>query len=955
MLLSIVLAAAIGFKLAEPARVSIVVERTDGTRVRNLIADQEFTAGAHSVEWDERDDNGKGVTPGEYRWRGITHSELRATYCGSFYSPGSTPWKQHTRPGGWNISPSGSGGWLSDHEAPWCVFTDESNVYLGCRMAEAGDAIIKCDLDGNKVWGQMWLGLSGANAMCTEGDVLYVAGEGGWQGERLGVNLYNIKDYQWVMPPKEITARHIQHDSAWVREASSNFCGIAGMYLTPQHIVLALNDKRRLAFFDRKTGLHDHDEPLKNARSLALKPSTKLMRGMATDAEGNIYRCATNAAEQCIKVFAPNGKLVRTIGKPGGRTEGKFNPLAMSNPVDVAVDARGLIWVCENSFYPKRVSVWTRDGKLVRDYIGTPFYGGGGSLIGHTAYYSGMRFKFNNDFSAATLDALLLIPAAHTNLPVTLKKEGPSDVMEWRGRRYLIDDDGPCKTYTFIGEEVGDNLVPRVIVGSEGRGTYIWQNGVKTALPNLAYGSEWALRIGPQMEIVMRTLDKKSLAILKPCAGTELRYDPSQIEFIKLPEEFTPVCSLAMTSDSAAFIINRGGCGNQGSGDNIFGAISRDGKILWTYPNPYPSNTHNSPMPHRGELRHTLGIEGFANAAHSKLMLLNGNKGTRYLFTTDGIFVQELFGDMRDSSGSTQNFSAAQRGMNLAAKSLSDECFGGWMGNVGSQVYLIEGKDSLNVCKLDGTQSIKPLQGGSLRVTQTASANSAQSQAVPKQIRAVRAGGFGLADGWWRLAQNTAREGNFCFALGVLNSALRLWINVDDATPFENAATDLNTIFHYGDAIDLRWEGDVQADKHRTTAAARDLRFVIAPTPNGIAVMRYTFVDKDATSVPVEFASPVSTYKVARVEQLTNIKPVVTRRTGGYSLTIDLPWQSALGESDAPQARTLRRADVGVIFGDATGSRTIRRSYFFDPASQEVSDIPSETRVNPSAWGTVEF
>ena len=33
----------------------------------------------------------------------------------------------------------------------------------------------------------------------------------------------------------------------------------------------------------------------------------------------------------------------------------------------------------------------------------------------------------------------------------------------------------------------------------------------------------------------------------------------------------------------------------------------------------------------------------------------------------------------------------------------------------------------------------------------------------------------------------------------------------------------------------------------------------------------------------------------------------------------------------------------------------MRRAYYFDPGSQEVSDIPSETRVNPSAWGTLEF
>jgi hypothetical protein len=33
----------------------------------------------------------------------------------------------------------------------------------------------------------------------------------------------------------------------------------------------------------------------------------------------------------------------------------------------------------------------------------------------------------------------------------------------------------------------------------------------------------------------------------------------------------------------------------------------------------------------------------------------------------------------------------------------------------------------------------------------------------------------------------------------------------------------------------------------------------------------------------------------------------------------------------------------------------MRRQYLFDPGSQEVSDIPSEVRVDPSAWGAFEF
>ena len=86
---------------------------------------------------------------------------------------------------------------------------------------------------------------------------------------------------------------------------------------------------------------------------------------------------------------------------------------------------------------------------------------------------------------------------------------------------------------------------------------------------------------------------------------------------------------------------------------------------------------------------------------------------------------------------------------------------------------------------------------------------------------------------------------------------------------------------------------------------------------------------------------------------MADAKVEVKRRKGGYMARIDIPWKS-LGEK-VPFAGGIRRADAGVIFGDAAGARAMRRQYLFDPGSQEVSDIPSEVKVDPSAWGTFEF
>ena len=74
----------------------------------------------------------------------------------------------------------------------------------------------------------------------------------------------------------------------------------------------------------------------------------------------------------------------------------------------------------------------------------------------------------------------------------------------------------------------------------------------------------------------------------------------------------------------------------------------------------------------------------------------------------------------------------------------------------------------------------------------------------------------------------------------------------------------------------------------------------------------------------------------------------------GYEFVANIPW-SILGEREMPKHGETRRADVGVLFGDADGSTTSRRAYLFDRESQVVSDLPSEVRACPANWGAVSF
>jgi hypothetical protein len=181
---------------------------------------------------------------------------------------------------------------------------------------------------------------------------------------------------------------------------------------------------------------------------------------------------------------------------------------------------------------------------------------------------------------------------------------------------------------------------------------------------------------------------------------------------------------------------------------------------------------------------------------------------------------------------------------------------------------------------------------------------------------------------------------------------IKLRVEVKDPSPFSNSGDAPHLLFHSGDAVDFRWSTDNTADPKRTKPVRGDVRFVIAPMGEEIAVVKYVFVDPAAKTPPVEFASPVGLEKVARVEKVADAKAEVKRSKDGYVLDVLIPWKE-IGEAKMPKLEP-RYGDIGVIFGDDSGTRAMRRTYYFDKGSQEVSDIPSETRVNPSAWGRIE-
>ncbi len=128
---------------------------------------------------------------------------------------------------------------------------------------------------------------------------------------------------------------------------------------------------------------------------------------MTIGAGGEIF-LSDNGTDQDVKVYDSQGKLLREIGKKGGRSlKGQWDPTGVYQPHGVAVDREGKLWVTETDEYPRRVSVWNaKSGAFIREFLGPVYYGSPYGAIDpadHTRWLGGgIQWKLDFDQKTAT-------------------------------------------------------------------------------------------------------------------------------------------------------------------------------------------------------------------------------------------------------------------------------------------------------------------------------------------------------------------------------------------------------------------------------------------------------------------------------------------------------------------------------------------------------------------------
>ena len=825
---------AVPFTLKEPGFVTLVIEDKNGIRVRNLLAETWFEAGKNTAWWDGLDDLGrdvaaarhgvykipaKPVIPGTYQVRGLVRGKLDASYEFSVYTEGSTPWSTDDHLGAWlaNHTPPQAAVFLPPNQSP----TGEPAVYLGCFVTEGPDGLAWVDLDGNKKGGKKWIGGAWTAAPYIARDAgdkaakdVYAYVGAVWETEKnsgeaeLRLTALTAKADKPVLLHRLGKLGAIGPQTGTLPPQVEKGDEIGGLAVHNGIAVVSLTVKNQLLLVDVLTGKILGTEALQHPRGLAFDATGQLLAISGTrvirfknitttplsaatdlitngleapvaitlDAAGQIYISDGGASHQ-VKVFTATGKPVRSIGQPGKPAAGPYNELHMNNPAGIAIDSRQQLWVTEQDYLPKRVSVWSLDGKLVKAFYGPGKYGGGGYLDPEdkTKFYYAeetrgvMEFKLNWESGTSKLTQVLY-RKEEAAMPLAFRSAAPENIIHYKGKRYFTNcyNSSPTSGHNtaFLFVERNGLITPIAAMGSADAWNLLKQDQFKARWPE---GVDLNAK-GPKASALFIWTDRNADAQVQPeelffskgaASGITVMNDLSfclvhngnalQFPPLAFTSAGVPDYSFAKARTWATGVMPPASSG----GNQLFVASDsvmiatvgiepfhkysisgiKNGKPAWSYPNLWPGlhASHEAPLPGFpgqliGPTRALGGLIDLKTGA-GPLLAVNSNHGMVYFFTADGLLAATLFEPMR--SGKRWRMPIAQRGMSLDGITLGEENFWPTITQTKEgEVFMVDGARS-SLVRVNGLKSIQRLPVSSLQVT-----NETLEQCQAWQIKA---------------------------------------------------------------------------------------------------------------------------------------------------------------------------------------------------------------------------
>ncbi len=1014
-------------------KVSVNILGERGEVLREVIGGEPHDKGTLRVRWDGRDQWGAPLTPGTYKWGAYLSPGLKARYVGTVGTSGGRGFETE----------DGRGLWGGDHGAAVGVAADATGMYFLWAVAESGRAVVKTDYDGNVLWRKTPFvggGFGPFYAIAANGQYVYIAHESDdWQllarldagtGELLtfpnGQSLARIARGKLIKMPEDTTPL------LTVRRMPPVTAGLAA---SEREIFMPQYPENVIHVVDAMTGKVTRNLRCPGPRGVALdglgdlyavsfpengparivkftgadgEPATVISTDLvapwcvAVDSADNLHVTDLGKSQQ-VKIFSSSGRLLRTLGKVGGRPwGGAYDASSFLLPAGISADAKGGILVAEASL-PKVMSRFdAANGKLLRRWFGAVAYASQNTpdpLDPALQYYQVTpdgehRKALGGGICRARVP--FESPDAYWYLP-RLGGQNVGNLSDYFGSPVTVLADNH-QTYIFGDSGHGvlridaDRLVPvgSLIPRSRGGPLAVWSDANADGLSQPGeiqtldvIGGQSIGRLGnsagsmwmqPNGDVYLMTCSNRILKI--PGAGFTasgaIRWDVAKASWVvpvvaaNMPTENNKwntsprngllgvrvdhegniyVCYNANAPYAAGGMTEsmREGLGHTSGMTAVkIGKFSPDGKPLWTVGRKATAAARPGEMYHFWAMGGLVGNRYIAGASEW---------GQIYFYTHDGFFVDAIMNNPGLSPpAGPYTFGSETFGGRVQDYPQRNEV---WAFSCGMS-YQVQGFDH-------GKVAGEIRQSGVVTLDRVYDNTPVAQSDRPVALTAARisADPFSGADAWSNTPrQNIKANGKDLASVQIAFDDANMYarFEVADDSPLLNNADSANLIFHGGDAVGL-YLGP--AKRSGTAIVPGDMRILagmIAGKPRLIAMKPTTAQAKRPDRYVTPSGGESSFEFIGDVPQG---RVVLTQDSSGNGYTAVLAVPRSFIEIPMQEGKSLA-ADAEVLFSGqaARGLQTVSRYYIFSPRNSRtnmIDDIPTESRLYPQHWGVLNI
>ena len=702
------------------------------------------------------------------------------------------------------------------------------------------------------------------------------------------------------------------------------------------------------------------------------------------DRQGSLYVYDAAEKRQNIRVYDRAGKFLREIGTPGGYRSGPWNPTRLTEVTGLAVDSQDQLWAVQTNYWPKRITLWTLDGKVKQEFLGNTPYGGGGCLDPFDKkrlFFGPLEFELDWQTGTSRLKNLTDWHGGGWEAG-----DVPTQV---NGRTYLTTPkaggNGPSLEVGIVYLLENDRARPVAAMGNAGQFSLLRKPEIDAAVNHKALpglGFLWS-DLNGDGEVQAREVEFWPLGERAYFRLTNFNRDlavqagKTRFEVKEFLPSGVPVyrkIEYPKLRGGSTFKLDNGNfwCLEEERPDGFrIEIMTSEGKPVWSYLTEGPgvgALNHCKPW-YPAQVVCQFGIVGHETAHAGDLgefLVFNTNIGTWNIFTADGLLAGQIFKDLRRPCTPWSMEEHARR-MNLDDITVGQEHFAGYFCKTpDNKYYCVAGHNHASVVEILGLEKFKRMQG-EFTVTgdQIAAAQEWEREYQKAKVyerapvmRCYKLTNPPAIDGDssdWPFVSAELDDAEATFRMGYDDKYLFLCYEAANLGPMKNSGEAWDKLFKTGASVDLQIGLDPDAPMDRKAPLQGDLRLLLTIANGEPTAVLYDAVVPGTPPGKVWVVhSPVGKASFDVVKELPNARIVAraNQYRQAYTLEAVVPLAD-IGLKPKPGLRL--KADWGILASGKDGNEVLRRVYWSNKATSILSDAPSEARLHPDLWGFLVF